>query len=562
MNKRTDKIVDALGSLDEEQIAACLRPRRRKALFHSGKARIALVLAASLLITVLASALIVAPMMLGDSGPGEQPIILPEVLTDQESVSLDSSSETESTAPGTVTDAETSAPGTFEDTGMAPDTSKETVVPPVGDTVTYPGTAQLVRFGSISHSGYTVSNAGIINLPGKDENTSFAETEDYFSAPIPIITLSCGSENTVRLHCDYGVIGKVAREKEYGEYVYKYVDDNGGRWDINHCWHFGDGELTLNGDESFSWFYAAHSGYSDTGCNRDTFIDYTVENPEGEIIAAGSIYVASFRYLFSHDLNLMTDKSFDRALSNFEMFEREAAQYTIRKPINLYSETFMDENGEIDLEKRDAFFAYHDTIKSIRSTVSESEWIDTSRYANDEAGYDISDLARENEQNWVNPYAYDEPEMGMPTEDVLASFDETQVAFYDDFLVRKQAARTSLEESFTSHDLLLVGFAKLCNDHLGFHPWSKEYSGGVSCGTMAVRSEYMVFEVRGYNEEHDTADWWLVINDRYYRVKESSNQMHEGEDYHFVEHYILEKGIEVYFYFSDTLEDKIEVIYP
>lgn len=530
MNKKTDKLIDALGALDEEQIASCMKKRVRRAFLQTGKARVAFVLAAVLLVTTLASALIVAPMMFGDDQPG----MIPGITTGNES-----------TAPDT-------------DAISQPDLPPE-------DHAKYPGMAQLLSLGTISYSGYTVSDDGIINLPGKDNNASFTETEDYFTAPIPIITLNCGAENTVKLTCDYGVIGKVAREKEYGEYVYKYVDDNGGRWNINHCWHFGDGELTLDGNDSLSWFYAAHSGYSDTGCNRDTFIDYTVYNPEGEIIAAGSIYVAAFRYMFAHDLRLMTDKSFERALSNFEMFEREAAQYTIRKPINLYAESFIDENGEIDSEKRDAFFAYHNTIKSIRSTASKSEWIDTSLYVSEDVGYDISDLARETEGNWVNPFAYDyygNMESEMPTEDVLAGFDEEQVAYYEDFLARKKAAREQAEESFTSHDLLLKGFAKLCNDHIGFHPWSKEYSGGISCGTMAIKSEYMVFEVRGYDDQDDTAGWWLVINDKYYEVLESSNEMHEGEDYNFIEHYILEDGIEVYFYFSNTLEDRIEVIIP
>ncbi len=528
MNNKTDKIIDAIGKLDEEQIAACIKPRRRKGFLQSGKTRIALVLAAVLLFTTLASALIVAPMMLGDDKPGEIPGIL----------------------PGT------------ESTGTLPDDTA--VNPPVDATVKYPGIAQLLSLSTISYSGYTVSDEGIINLPGKDSNASFTETEDYFSAPIPIITLNCGEKNTVKISCDYGVVGKVGRTREYGEYVYQYVDDNGGRWDINYSSHFGDSELTIKGDESFLWFYDVETGvYNNTGCNRDTFIDYTVYDPDGEIIAAGSIYVAAFRYMFAHDLRLMTSIPFDRALSNFEIFERQAAQYTVRKPINLYAESFVDENGLIDTEKREAFFDYHETIKCVRSTASKDEWINTALYPSEEDGYDISDLARETEEIWVNPYAYDfGGGQGKPTEEVLAEFNEEQLAYYQDFLERKAQARTEAEKSFTSHDLLMKGFAKLCNDKIGFHPWNDKYSGGISCGTMAIKSDYMVFEVRGYDDEHDTAGWWLVINDKYYKVLESSNEMHEGEDYSFVEHYILEDGIEVYFYFSDTLEDKIEVIIP
>lgn len=527
MNKKTDKLIDALDTLNEEQIASCMKPRMRKPFLASGKARVALVLAAALLLTTLASALIVVPMMLGDDAPIEN--------------------------PGETTDAESTAPS-----------PESTDVPPVENVMTYPGIAQLLSLGNISYSGFTVNDDGLISMPGQNSGVSFDETEEYFTAPMPIITLNCGAENTVKLSCDYGALGQVKRVREYGEEMYQYVDDNGGKWNLFYLSHFADSELTLKGDESLSWFYTQHVGYSDAGCNRDTFIDYTVYNPEGEIIAAGSIYMAAFRYLFAHDLNLMTNKTFDQALSNFEMFEKEAAQYTIRKPINLYAESFVDENGDIDTEKRDAFFAYHDTIKSIRSTASRDEWINTSRYVSEDAGYDISDLAREGEENWVNPYAYNsysDVNAEMPTEDVLATFNETQMAAYENFLDRKEAARAQSEASFTSHDLLLKGFAQLCNDHLGFHPWSKKYSG-VSCGTMAIRSEYMVFEVRGYHSNNDTADWWLVINDQYYSVIESSNELREGEDYHFVEHFILEKGVEVYFYFSDTLEDKIEVIYP
>lgn len=526
MNKKTDKIIDALGTVGEEQLASCMKPRRRKGLLLSGKARVALVLAAALLLTTLASALIVAPMLLGDD-PVDPPVKFPG---------------TESTEQGSTTGPE---------------------LPP--DVMEFPGVVQLLSLGNISYSGFTVDDDGLISMPGQNSNVSFDETEEYFTAPLPIITLNCGAENTVKLSCDYGALGQVKWMRKYGEEMYQYVDDNGGKWDLFYLSHFADSELTLKGDDSLSWFYAQHVGYSDAGCNRDTFIDYTVYNPEGEIIAAGSIYMAAFRYMFAHDLNLMTDKTFDQALSNFEMFEKEAAQYTIRKPINLYAESFVDENGEIDTEKRDAFFAYHNTIKSIRSTVSRDEWINTSLYVSDEAGYDISDLAREREENWVNPYAYDfygTMDTEMPTEDVLATFDETQMAAYKNFLERKEAARAQAEASFTSHDLLLKGFAKLCNDHIGFHPWSKEYSGGISCGTMAIRSEYMVFEVRGYNSEQDTAGWWLVINDEYYKVLESSNEMHEGEDYNFIEHYVLEDGITVNFYFSDTLEDKVEVIIP
>ena len=534
MNKKTDKLIDALGKLDEEQIASCMNVRRRGAFMQSGKARVALVLAAALLITTLASALIVLPMMLDNDNPGENPGITPGITTGNND-----------TAPNT--DATTNPP-----------------VQPPENQAKYPGIAQLLSLGTISYSGYTVADDGVINLPSKNGDVSFSETDDYFTAPIPIITLNCGAQNTVKISCDYGVVGEVKRVREYGEDVYQYVDDNGGRWGISYCSHFGDNELTIKGNDSFLWYYKAlHGLYNNTGCNRDTFIDYTVYNPDGEIIAAGSIYVAAFRYMFAHDLRLMTSIPFDRALSNFEIFEEQAAQYTVRKPINLYAESFVDENGVIDTEKRDAFFDYHETIKSVRSTLPKDEWINAALYPSEEDGYDISDLAREAEENWVNPYAYDLGNTQVkPTEQVLAEFDQEQLAYYQDYLERKAQARQEAENSFTSHDLLMKGFAKLCNDHIGFHPWSKEYSGGVSCGTMAIRSEYMVFEVRGYNDQDDTAGWWLVINDKYYEVLESSNEMHEGEDYNFIEHYILEDGIEVYFYFSNTVEDKIEVIIP
>ena len=528
MNKKTDKLIDAIGRLDEDQIASCMQVRRRRVM--GGKARVALVLAAALLVTTLASALVVLPMMLEGDTPGTQ--------------------------PGIQTDAETTIPGTegTSDTGTLPPEN----------SAKFPGVAQLLSLGTISYSGYTVADDGVINLPGKNGDVSFTETDDYFTAPIPIISLNCGAQNTVKISCDYGVVGEVKRVREYGENVYQYVDDNGGRWGISYCSHFGDNELTIKGNDSFLWYYQAlHGLYNNTGCNRDTFIDYTVYDPDGEVIAAGSIYVAAFRYMFAHDLRLMTKIPFDRALSNFEIFEEQAAQYTVRKPIHLYAESFVDENGMIDTEKRDAFFEYHETVKAVRSTLPREEWINTALYPSKEDGYDISDLARETEEIWVNPYAYDLGNTQVkPTEQVLAEFDQEQLSYYQDFLERKAKAREEAQASFTSHDLLMKGFAKLCNDHIGFHPWSKEYSGGVSCGTMAIKSEYMVFEVRGYNEQDDTSGWWLVINDEYYRVLESDNEMHEGEEYHFVEHYILEGGIKVNFYFSDTAEEKVEVIRP
>ena len=530
MNKRTDKLIDAIGRLDEQQIASCMQVRRRRVM--SGKARVALVLAAALLVTTLASALIVLPMMLEGNTPGTEPGVIPGITTGNDST--------------------------------APDATTDTPVLPPENTAKFPGVAQLLSLSTISYSGYTVADDGVINLPGKNGDVSFTETDDYFTAPIPIISLNCGAQNTVKISCDYGVVGEVKRVREYGENVYQYVDDNGGRWGISYCSHFGDNELTIKGNDSFLWYYQAlHGLYNNTGCNRDTFIDYTVYDPDGEVIAAGSIYVAAFRYMFAHDLRLMTKIPFDRALSNFEIFEEQAAQYTVRKPIHLYAESFVDENGMIDTEKRDAFFEYHETVKAVRSTLPREEWINTALYPSKEDGYDISDLARETEEIWVNPYAYDLGNTQVkPTEQVLAEFDQEQLSYYQDFLERKAKAREEAQASFTSHDLLMKGFAKLCNDHIGFHPWSKEYSGGVSCGTMAIKSEYMVLEVRGYNEQDDTSGWWLVINDEYYRVLESDNEMHEGEEYHFVEHYILEGGIKVNFYFSDTAEDKVEVIRP
>lgn len=529
MNKKTDKLIDAIGSLDEQQIASCMQVRRRRVM--SGKARVALVLAAALLVTTLASALIVLPMMLEGNTPGTEPGVIPGITTGNDST--------------------------------APDATTDTPVLPPENTAKFPGVAQLLSLSTISYSGYTVADDGVINLPGENGDVSFTETDDYFTAPIPIITLNCGAQNTVKISCDYGVVGEAKRVREYGENVYQYVDDNGGRWGISYCSHFGDNELTIKGNDSFLWYYKAlHGLYNNTGCNRDTFIDYIVYDPDGEVIAAGSIYVAAFRYMFAHDLRLMTKIPFDRALSNFEIFEEQAAQYTVRKPIHLYAESFVDENGMIDTEKRDAFFDYHEAVKAVRSTLPQEEWINTALYPSEEDGYDISDLARETEEIWVNPYAYDLGNTQVkPTEQVLAEFDQEQLSYYQDFLERKAKAREEAQASFTSHDLLMKGFAKLCNDHLGFHPWNNKYDG-VSCGTMAIKSEYMVFEVHGYIDAHDTSDWWLVINDEYYRVLESDNEMHEGEEYHFVEHYILEGGIKVNFYFSDTAEDKVEVIRP
>ena len=68
MNKKTDKLIDAIGRLDEDQIASCMQVRRRHVM--GGKARVALVLAAALLVTTLASALVVLPMMLEGDTPG------------------------------------------------------------------------------------------------------------------------------------------------------------------------------------------------------------------------------------------------------------------------------------------------------------------------------------------------------------------------------------------------------------------------------------------------------------------------------------------------------------
>ena len=212
MNKKTDKLIDALDTLNEEQIASCMKPRRKKAFLASGKARIALVLAAALLITTLASALIVAPMMLGEDIPGE--------------------------IPGETTDAQSTAPS-----------PESTDVPPVENVMTYPGIAQLLSLGNISYSGFTVSDDGLISMPGQNSGVSFDETDEYFTAPMPIITLNCGAENTVKLSCDYGALGQVKQVREYGEMMYQYVDDNGGKWNLFYLSHFADSELTLKGDE-------------------------------------------------------------------------------------------------------------------------------------------------------------------------------------------------------------------------------------------------------------------------------------------------------------------------
>ena len=176
MNKKTDKLIDALDTLNEEQIAACMKPRRKKAFLASGKARVALVLAAALLITTLASALIVVPMMRGEDTPGE--------------------------TPGETTDAQSTAPS-----------PESTDVPPAENVMTYPGIAQLLSLGMLSYSGIPVDENGAIREPENPEIV-FDYTKDCFSAPLPVLNFNCGEDTTVKLSCDYGSIGHVVPATE------------------------------------------------------------------------------------------------------------------------------------------------------------------------------------------------------------------------------------------------------------------------------------------------------------------------------------------------------------
>jgi len=523
MNKKTDKLIDALGSLDEHTLASCLSDaRNRRVIWERRRARVALLLAASLTLALLASALIIAPMMKRDT---------PDIPT---------GTDTGTTQPSTNTNPESD----FEWTPTPP--------------LYTPGGFQLLSVGSVSYSGFTVDDKGIITPPSDNKDITFDETSETFTAPMPIIMFSCGRDYTVKLTCDDGIVGKVALTRDGNDSYYQYVDDNGGRLSLFQMRTSADNEVTVRGDDTVMWHYFEMGSYNDTDCNRDTFIDYTVYDRNGNEVAAGCIYVAAFRYLDLPDLLSMTHKGYNVALSNFEVYETQAAQYTLRKAIHLYGESFMGEDGKLDEQKRADFYAYHSTVQSIRSTVPAAEWIDTALFADMSDGYNISHLARTLGESFANPYApFDIGVDSVPTEEVLATFDETQQAYYEDFLGRMQKARTEAEAAFTAYDRALVGLAKLLNDkfHLNFE-------GGMSMGCMIRSAEHVIFEVHKYGGNFNSTAHWLVIGDAYYEVTGTETVMHEGEDYHFTEHYTLADGTIVDFYFSDTLEDKVEFRKP
>ena len=526
MNKKTDKLIDALGTLNEEQIASCMKPRMRKTFLGSGKARIALVLAAALLITTLASALIVAPMMLGDDVPGE--------------------------IPGATTDTESTLP--------SPET---TDVPPVENVMTYPGVAQLLSLGMLSHSGIPVDENGAIRAP-EDPNIVYDSTEDCFSAPLPVLNFNCGEDTTVKLSCDYGSIGRVVRATEYDEEIFMYVDEKGTEYSLFYLMHFAEHEVTIKGNQSVSWNPQYQNGFINAGLNRDCFIDYEIYNADGEIIAAGCIYVAAFRYTETLNLQKMTKLTYRRALSDFSIHEHLAEPYTLRKAVELYSESFVDENGEIDVQKRDDFYAYHNVIQATRSALPEAEWIDTSLFADEdeaEAEYHISNLGREHDRpddeyrydssiayinlgdGYANPYDnYGEVGVGETLEQILATLDEQQMEYYQNFVERKAEARAKAEQIFTAHERTLIGFAKLSNDKIGLDHHKGGFTGGVSIGCNSLESEEIVFEVQGYREDHSVGGWWMVVGDTYSAVVGEEKTTPEEGKYHHVETYTLEDG--------------------
>ena len=552
MNKKTDKLIDALGKLDEEQIASCMNVRRRGAFMQSGKARVALVLAAALLITTLASALIVLPMMLDNDNPGENPGIIPGITTGNND-----------TAPNT--DATTNPP-----------------VQPPENQAKYPGIAQLLSLGTISYSGIPVSENGAIREP-ENPNVVFDSTKDYFSAPLPVISFDLDEDTTVKLSCDYGSIGRVVRATEYGEEIYEYVDANGKHYNLFYLMHFAEHEVTIKGNQSVSWNPEYQNGFINAGLNRDSFIDYEVYSADGEIIAAGCIYVAAFRYTETLNLKRMTKLSYRHALSNFSIHEHLAEPYTLRKAVHLYGETFADENGVIDAGKREAFYAYHDVVKATRSALPEAEWIDTSLFADEEGDkstgsgrdfvsefypreedytyrYDSSIADINMGDGYANPYDnYGEVGVGQTLEQILQTLDEQQMEYYRNFLERKAEARAEAEKTFTAHEQALIGFAKLSNDKIGLDHHKGGFTGGVSIGCNSLQTEQIVFVVQAYKENGDVGGWWMVIGDSYSAVVSEDKTFPEEGKYHYVETYVLKDGREVIFAFLRTPEQGLGV---
>ena len=261
-----------------------------------------------------------------------------------------------------------------------------------------------------------------------------------------------------------------------------------------------------------------------------------------------------------------------------------AVQYTIRKAINLYGESFADEDGTIDTVKREEFYAYHNAVKAARSALPEAEWIDTSLFADEEseADYDISDLAREPWRRpgegyrydasiaqinlgdgFANPYDnYGEVGVGQTLEQVLDTFDEKQNEYYQNFLERKAAARAEAELTFTAHEKSLIGFAKLSNDKIGLDHRKGGFTGGVSIGCNSLESEYVVFEVQGYAEDGSVKGWWMVVGDTYSSVVSEEKDFPEEGDYHYVETYTLKDGTVVTFAYSQTLGNQVWVTHP
>lgn len=418
------------------------------------------------------------------------------------------------------------------------------------------------------------SSSGLVYIPTSQEDTTEDQSatqnnsnhvqvglrKNHPAAPLlPVIIFQCGEDCTVELTATHGVLGEIVLQDtgvEFMEYVcvsknpnpdpneddfrqYYLMAKLGEKdefgyemYDIGYNNKYFCPSLTVNGNATVTWGYLKGSTTEpNVHMNDDDFVDYTVYNADGEVIAAGCIYVGVRPLVEVNEENYYQLDSYEEAVN---LRRKNLAWTAYDKYVSvteLYGENFLTEDGRVDEEARAAYEEMHNALKQVRDIVNCVEPLDKTRFAElgapvEEAPTEAELLATKTEEEkalyaelceriaWLEKDMFNDPDMG-----VLVAEGRFKTELYKDY------ASIAIAHSSTG----TVGL-----DHYGGNAiWPDltilAYTDG--------RRPFINYDQNGRPHVNHNVKYYAILGDQYYSIVEyvepymQYSEEHHGEDW-------------------------------
>lgn len=314
---------------------------------------------------------------------------------------------------------------------------------------------------------------------GGESNTDISYNTSSIRDVIPLITFKCDKNYKIVISSEVCVV------RDTAPYTEKYGNAFDGPFLVKYRANDVK-EITVSGNATVFCGY----NMGDPGCEKDSYIDYTVYDTEDNIVGAGSILVSNLNLVEKgeeYDVKLkdLTHLTYETALFVYTNIQTRYSDLTVRRVAEIYSESFVKEDGSIDGELRDAYFSAHGLLSDLRYAVSEEDAVDPSMFADEDAPptrptlsewidkyydefYSDSTEISETERSEAVTEAVSEPAATL--EEKLSALNDSEKEIYDSFLEKKEALKEELFEDLSDYSYIM-GASRLVGDYRNIDLW-------------------------------------------------------------------------------------------